>query len=194
LFAAPIFLDTTSAMRWLPLISLFSGARVGEIVQLQTTDLRREGDTWFFNITEESDGQSVKSAAGVRRVPVHPELIRCGLLDYRKKLPKGQLFPTLKPGGPDRRIGYDFPGVFSKFRESLGITRKRLGFHSFRKNVTTCLDNAEGVQETDIQALIGHERGFTLDTYSGGLGLAKLQTIVERIQYPGLKLTHLRTN
>jgi integrase len=45
LFAAPIFLDTTSAMRWLPLVSLFTGMRVGEIAQLQTTDLRSEGDT-----------------------------------------------------------------------------------------------------------------------------------------------------
>ena len=77
------------------------------------------------------------------------------------------MFPALKPGGPDKRIGYDFPGVFSKFRQSLGVTRKRLGFHSFRKNLTTCLDNREGAQETDIQALIGHERGFTLETYWG---------------------------
>ena len=57
--------------------------------------------------------------------------------------------------------------------------------------MTTCLDNTEGVQETDIAALDGHARGFTLDTYSGGKGLAKLQAIVEKITYPGLDLSHL---
>ncbi len=36
------------------------------------------------------------------------------------------------------------------------------------------------------RSLIGHGRGFTLDTYSGGKGLARLQGIVEKIAYPGL--------
>jgi hypothetical protein len=38
----------------------------------------------------------------------------------------------------------------------------------------------------DIAALIGHERGFTLETYSGGKGLRALREIMQRVRYPGL--------
>jgi integrase len=189
LFAA-VPLDWNDPMRWLPLVSLFSGARVGEIAQLRTTDVGRSGETWYLDIREEGEGQSVKTEAGIRKVPVHSMLERCGLLEYAKTLPDGQLFPGLRPGGPDRRIGFTFSDTFTEFRRGVGITRPQVSFHSFRKNFTTCLDNA-GVPETDIQALIGHERGFTLKTYSGGLALERLQKIVEKVQYPGVNLKHL---
>lgn len=39
--------------------------------------------------------------------------------------------------------------------------------------------------------LLGHVRGFTFDTYSGGKGLQTLKGIVERVECPGLKLDHL---
>jgi integrase len=60
-----------------------------------------------------------------------------------------------------------------------------VSFHSFRKTFVTCLDNA-GVPQHDIAAVVGHARGFTLDTYSGGKGLAKLRDIVEKASWPGL--------
>ena len=36
--------------------------------------------------------------------------------------------------------------------------------------------------------ILGHSRGFSLDTYSGGPGLARLQGIVKRNEYPGVAL------
>jgi len=36
-------------------------------------------------ITDEGEGQSVKTEAGIRRVPIHSELIRLGFLDYVRK-------------------------------------------------------------------------------------------------------------
>jgi site-specific recombinase XerD len=65
-----------------------------------------------------------------------------------------------------------------------------LSFHSLRKNFATALDNA-GATRDDIAALIGHERGFTLETYSGGKGLKALQAIMQRVKYPRLRLQHL---
>lgn len=126
----------------------------------------------------------------VRRVPIHRELVRCGLLEYLKALPPGQLFPGLKPGGPDGKLSWYFTRRYTDFRRSVGIDRPRVSFHSFRKNVTTALDNA-GVPNADIAALIGHERGFTLDVYSKGLEPKRLRGIVEKVKYPGLNLKHL---
>lgn len=164
--------------------------RLGEICQLQTGDVRRDGKVRFFNVTEETEGQRVKTAAAIRRVLVHSMLIKCGFLDYLKSLPAGSLRPALKPGGPDGKLSWYLSKRFTEFRRNVGADRPRVSFHSFRKNVATALDNAS-VNRGDIAALIDHERGFTLETYSGGKGLEALCQIAEKIKYPGLRLTHL---
>jgi hypothetical protein len=44
----------------------------------------------------------------------------------------------------------------------------------------------------EIAELIGHERGFTVETYAPlGLPIPVLKEFVERIKYPGLRLKHL---
>jgi integrase len=179
-----------TALQWIPLIALFSGMRQGEICQLRKHDVRAEHGIWFFDVTEQAENQSVKTVAGVRKVPVHSEIMRCGFPDYVKALPDGQLFRALRPGGPDGKLSWYFSRRYVEFRRSVGIDRKRISFHSFRKNVATTLDNA-GANRGDIAALIGHERGFTLDVYSGGKELPALKKIVELIRYDGLELSHL---
>ena len=63
--------------KWGMLLGMFTGARLNEMCQLDIADIQQDGDTWFLNITDESDdNNSVKSTAGKRRVPLHPELIR----------------------------------------------------------------------------------------------------------------------
>jgi len=203
LFHAPLFAvpaaerlrpaehTTETAMRWIPLIALYCGMRLGEICQLRTGDVKRERKTWFFNVAEEGEGQRVKTSSAIRHVPVHSVLIRCGLLDYLKALPEGQLFPGLKPGGPDKKLSWYFTRRYTEFRRGVGIERPRLSFHSYRKNFVTALDRAR-IPQADIAGLIGHERGFTLDVYAPlGLDLAALQRIMEKVRYPSLRLAHL---
>lgn len=71
---------------WVPLIMLFSGARPGEIGQLAVSDLRQQQGQWFVHITIEgethSEGKSVKTLGSMRVIPIHPELVRLGLLNY----------------------------------------------------------------------------------------------------------------
>jgi integrase len=179
-----------TALRWVPLIALFSGMRLGEICQLATGDLKRERNIWYFNVTEEGEGQQIKTDAGVRKVPLHSTLIKCGVLSYLKELPEGQLFPGLTPGGPDGKLSWYFTRRFTEYRRKLGVDRQRVAFHSFRKNVATALDN-EGVPQADVAAILGHERGFTFSTYSKGLEMPRLRQVVEKIKYPDLRLTQL---
>lgn len=179
-----------TALRWVPLIALFSGMRLNEICQLNTADIRYARKIWYFNVTEEAEGTRLKTEAAVRRVPMHGEIINCGFTAYWESLPDGPLFPGLKPGGPDLKHSWYFTRRYTKFRRRLGIHRPRVNFHSFRKNVTTALDNAR-VPQSDVAAIIGHERGFTFDTYSAGLDLPALQSIVDKIEFEGLKISHL---
>lgn len=179
------------ALAWLPLLALFSGMRSNELCQLHTGDILKEGDVWFFRVHSDREDQRLKSEAAERRVPIHSTLIACGFLHYVKALPDGQLFPALKPGGPDGKLNWYLSKQFPSHRRGLGITRLRVSFHSFRKNAAQALKDAR-TTPSEIAELIGHERGFTVETYAPlGLPLSELKELVERIGYPRLQLSHL---
>jgi integrase len=146
---------------------------------------------WLFNVTTEGGGQSLKTKAAARIVPVHNTLIRCGFIDYLKALPTGQLFPALKPGGPDGKLNWYLSKRFTEYRRQCGIDGPHVAFHSFRKNAAQALKDAR-TTPADIAELIGHERGFTVETYAPlGLPPPRLKSLIERIKYSGLRLNHL---
>jgi integrase len=124
---------------------------------------------------------------------VHSELVRCGFLEYLKALPHdGQLFPALKPGGPDGKFNHYFAKRFTVYRRASDVTAPRTSFHSFRKNVAQALKDKRATP-AEIAELIGHEQGFTLSVYAPmQLPLPALKELVERVKYPGLKLAHLQ--
>src|SRR5262245_58134296 len=191
----PIKYTFENAMAWVPLIGLFSGMRSNEICQMRAGDVRRERGIWIFNVSADGAGQSLKSEVAMRKVPVHSELIRFGFLDYVKALPRdGQLFPALKPGGPDGKYNHYFAKRFTVYRRRCGVTAPRTSFHSFRKNVAQALKDSRATP-AEIAELIGHEQGFTLSVYAPmQLPLQALKELIERVKYPGLRLNHLHIN
>lgn len=87
LFSQPLFTayDTpkgkksgSDAAYWVPLMALYSGARIGELSQLRTCDFGVVDGIPMLTITNTGEGQRVKSDAGLRSIPVHPELVRLG--------------------------------------------------------------------------------------------------------------------
>jgi integrase len=165
-------------MRWVPMIGAYSGMRSGEICSLTIADVRQEDGTWFFDIT------AAKTEAGVRRVPVHSEIIKAGFLEYVAGLPKdGPVFTSLRPGGPDAKRNWYFSKRFGVLRKRLGIGRPRVGFHSFRKSAVTKLERA-GIHESEAVQVLGHEKmSITYKVYGSGVRLRRLQEIVESIHY-----------
>jgi integrase len=185
--------DSKTALMWLPLIALFTGMREAEICQLRAGDIQEEDGITFINVAEQ-DGAKVKTEAAIRKVPVHPELISCGFLDYVEHVrAQGhkQLFPGLKPGGPDKKLSWYISKAFTVHRRTLGLDRHGLAFHSLRKNVATALERAR-VPENEAVQLLGHEKmSMSYSVYSLGLDLPGLQDVVERVRYNGLDLQHL---
>ena len=103
-----------------------------------------------------------------------------------------QLFPGLKPGGPDKKLSWYISKAFTVHRRTLGLDRPGLAFHSLRKNVATALERAR-VPENEAVQLLGHEKmSMSYSVYSLGLDLHGLQDVVERVQYNGLVLRHLQ--
>ena len=121
IFSLPVFVGASSTTAsspgatliadwhfWIPVICLYSGARLGEIAQLRTGDLKIVRGHWSFHITDEAEGQEVKTSGSRRVVPLHPELLRLGILKYHEHASAagdGQLFPELSPNEHGRLAG-----------------------------------------------------------------------------------------
>jgi integrase len=182
--ARPTLHSAKSALPWLTWIGAYSGMRLNETTGLDVADVKRVGDIWYFDLTQ------AKSEAGVRFVPVHSALIEAGFGEYLKHVKQGLLFPGLKPGGLDGKLGVYASKRFTVWRRALKLTdpdratdRDRLDYHSLRRSVVTALKRA-GISEADIAEVVGHEHPhITLGTYADRHLLTRLQAIVEAIRY-----------
>jgi integrase len=182
-----------SALPWAALIALYSGARLEEIAQLTTADVREEaanGATVTVIDVHNGGQNKLKNETSARLIPMHSALVHAGLLDYVKALKAGPLFPGLKrrtsKGG---KVGARLGELFRKRLVALGLKREGLCFHSFRHTVAGRLD-AAGVPQSDAARVLGHAvAGMSYGTYSqGGPGLKRVAATVEQISYEGLRL------
>jgi integrase len=190
---APAKHSPDTALPWAALIALYSGARLEEIAQLSTADIREavaNGATVTVIDIHNGGDNKLKNEASARLVPVHSALVRAGLLDYVKALKAGPLFPGLtrreSKGG---KIGARLGELFRKRLVALGLKREGLCFHSFRHTVAGRLD-AAGVPQSDAARVPGHAvAGVSYGTYSqAGPGLKRVAAVVEQIIYEGLRL------
>lgn len=91
-----------NARFWVPLIALFTGARLGEICQLDSTDIRAVDGLSCIVVSSRSlvgsADKRLKTSASDRLIPVHPTLIECGLLsfaDAKRKAGDTKLFDDI---------------------------------------------------------------------------------------------------
>ncbi len=182
--------------RWLPLLGLYTGARLGELCQLLVSDVRKIDDVWCVDINLE-DGKHVKTRAGQRQVPVHPELESLGFLQFVQSVRSAgqkRIFSEIEPG----KGGYlsENPSKwFGRFlKKTLGdeVTRsRRLAFHSYRHTVKDAL-RAAGIEERIQDALLGHESGHVSSVYGEGYKPPRLLQAISKISFPGLDLSAVR--
>ena len=165
-----------SANYWVPLIGLFTGARLNEICSLYLDNVRqiqgKSGESlWCFDILEEEHRpqKRLKNLASRRIIPVHKTLIELGFIDFLKvtqqQHPKQeQLFEELTcvHGSFTRKVSRFWNEIYLK---RLGVKNSKLNFHSFRHTVADTLKQA-GVQPHFINELLGHSQGnIDLDRY-----------------------------
>jgi integrase len=184
------------------LIALFSGMRMNEICQLDTTDVRHIDGVDCFLIshrsTNGSDDKRVKTANSERFVPVHPRLTELGLMDFiasRRSGSQRKLFSEL----PLSTTGYysdPFSKWFKRFVEKTGANRPKTCFHSFRHNFRDALREAR--IDHDIALALGgwasgsgKESVEVAEAYGRGFKVATLAEAMKLVQYPNLELSHL---
>lgn len=184
---------------WVPLIALFTGMRLYEIVQLYvedivSVDLVEGGSVYCFDINKDGEDKTLKTQTSKRRIPVHKTLLDIGFLNYvaeMKKAGSKRLFPDVPLAKSDGTYSSTFSKRFRHFLDNLGIKHKKISFHSFRHSFEdACRDSSVPQEVTD--ALQGHAQKGMAGRYGNGFSLEVLSEAVERIRYRGLNLDHLR--
>ena len=183
------------AAKWLPLLALYTGARVEELGQLLVSDVGVEDEQHFIHINTLDEGKRVKTESSHRKVPLHPEVIRLGFLEYveeRRCSECQRVFPDLRPDRNGVLTG-NWSKWWGRYAREHGITDKRKVFHSFRHTFKTAC-RAAGIPEEIHDALTGHSRGGVGQSYGEhGLPLSVLAPELARIRFPGLKIPDDKT-
>ncbi|MGW8159957.1 MAG: site-specific integrase [Desulfoprunum sp.] len=168
---------------WLPLLGLFTGARIEELCQLYLDDIYKKDGILVLDINSSHD-KKVKTVSGQRVIPVHSRLIAFGIENYAATLrAKGEkrLFPELKKS----RDGYSQGASkwFSRYRKRNGVVDPKTTFHSFRHTVVDHLKQKHIAKEL-IAAIVGHkDESITTGLYGKEYQPNTLQPIIEQLVF-----------
>ena len=146
----------------------------------------------LFDVNAEGD-KSLKAKASRRLVPIHSELVHCGFLRHVQSVRDAghdRLFPDLSRNAMGKWSG-SWSKWWSRYQRSMGITDKRKVFHSFRHRFRDALRDAR-VPEDVANRLMGHTDPSMGGRYGRGFNVEVLAEEVNKIEYPGLDLGHLR--
>ncbi len=169
--------------RWIPLVCIFTGARISEVAQLSIGDVCEHHGHWFFEFKEDAaTGKRTKSKK-CRHVAVHPRLIELGFLELVQRQlgvqdPVEPLFGKIAPGS--RGDAGALPSRFWRnYLQKIGIKAARdgLGAHSFRHRLTDELRSAGYLDEQIGPLVLGHAGSATRTTRGYGVipqGTAKM--------------------
>lgn len=175
---------------WLPLISLWSGARSNEIGQLLLMDIKQEDGVDYLHVIDDTEGKRVKTKAGRRKVPIHDQLKALGFMDLfddrRKRYgPKDRLFPDLKVGA-NGYYSHNVTKFFSPYMEKIGIKTEKTSFHSLRHNFQDACRHSK-MFPGHREAIAGREEGGVGGAYGGeGYHLTDLNEALQTIRYPSV--------
>lgn len=189
------------AAYWLPLLSLYTGARQTELGQLHPEDVCQERyddlegnecSAWVVRIVEnKSRGQKVKTEGSERRVPLHRDLIRLGFLEVvadARTQGRERIFYSIKAASSGELMG-NWSKWFGRYiRKTCMMTDRRVVFHSFRHSFKD-LARACMLDTAVHNAITGHETGDVADKYGSlDFPLGPLVDAIDRYRIPGLVL------
>ncbi len=176
---------------WVPLLALFSGARLGEICGLRTDEIVDRDCIPVIHVRDRPDRHTKGRKS--RFIPVHSTLVELGFIAFveeRRKLGSAMLFPEQKSNSLDH-WGDDVSDWFKRLVKRLGLEGRKLTMHSFRHSFEDALREAD-LHDTPLgNALTGRRTGGVSRDYGKGFSTSRLSAAVERVQYPGLSLAHL---
>ncbi|WP_374393795.1 site-specific integrase [Tabrizicola sp.] len=167
----------TAAKRWIPILCAFTGARVVEVAQLRKEDARKEGQRWVIRISPEAG--SVKTGV-YRDVPLHPQIISLGFIDFVKSSKSGPLFHNAAK--PEKYLdgARVTAGRLSEWLNRTGVVPEGVQpSHGWRHRFKT-LGRELGLSDRIVDAIQGHAGRTAGDGY-GDVSILAMARVIDAL-------------
>lgn len=167
---------------WVPVLLATTGARPNEVCQLTLDDLFTDAETdlLYFRISDEGEGQRVKTQTSIRDVPIPQIVLDLGFAEYVERVrrfnrPRGRpqkdlvirLFTDIratKVGEWARNPARWFNEQYLKQIDLLSIKKKRM--YSFRSTLINKAYEAKAQQAVVTKIVGHHDRSSPSDVHT----------------------------
>lgn len=186
---------------WLPLLGLYTGARLSELCQLRLEDIRQELGVWIISINRTGSKQ-LKTSDSERLVPIHKQLIETGFLEYHQARldivehdVKAPLFENIRVYGdlsPGHVASRWYLGSSQRSHGYLGLCglgEEGLTYHGLRHTFINQF-RRQNLDLAKAKALVGHADKSTTGGYGDCYPSDVLKDEIDKIDF-GLGLDHI---
>jgi integrase len=143
---------TAAAKRWVPFLCAYTGARVGEIVQLRKQDVRCEKGVWLITITPEAGTVKDKKS---REVVLHEHLVELGFPAFAEASGAGYLFLSANLGDDIRGVWQAIKNRLTDFAREVVTDAKVAPNHGWRHTFKT-IGREVGIEDSVLDGICGH--------------------------------------
>lgn len=173
---------------WLPVMAMYTGARLEELGQIRVEDIKKEKGIWFIDMLnlEEKKGEPehrFKNMQSRRKVPIHNQLLELGFLGYVEQMKErdaARIFPYLQSS--TEQVTANFSKWWGRYARKHGGFGKQKVFHSFRHSAKDALRDAE-IDSQVLDALQGHAPITEGQKYGRGHSLKILKKAIDKLEY-----------
>ncbi|MCX4025608.1 site-specific integrase [Endozoicomonas sp. SM1973] len=164
---------------WVPVLALYTGARLEEISQLDVDDIKQSEGIYYLDIHDRGSHQ-LKNKSSIRKTPLHKDLLEIGLLEYiNSRKDEVKLFNLSLLQGI---YGKTVSAWFTFIKNKLNFPSTKV-FHSFRHTFRDFAVESR-VPSEHIKALLGHTQGdMTHGVYGSGFSLSLLNESMQQIDF-----------
>lgn len=186
---------------WLPLLGLFTGARLSELCQLRLDDIRQELGVWLISINR-SGSKQLKTFDSERLVPIHRQLIESGFLEFHQarleaveRDGKAPLFENIRvygdlsPGHVASRWYLGSSQISRGYLGLCGLGDDGLTYHGLRHTFINQF-RRQNLDLAKAKALVGHSDKSTTGGYGDCYPSGVLKNELDKIDF-GLGLGHI---
>lgn len=172
---------THAAKRWVPWLCAYTGARVGEMVQLRKEDFRQAGKNWILTITPEAGTVKDKEA---RELVLHAHLVETGLLDFVRGSAPGYLFLTQRKDGERRGVWRSTKNRITAFVREV-VTDTRVAPNHGWRHLFKTVGREAGIEDSVLDGICGH----AAKSVGGSYGEVSLKAQIAAMRkFPRFKL------
>lgn len=167
----------SASRRWAPWICAYTGARIQEVCWLSRSDIKQEDGIWIIHFPTTKTNVA-------RKVPVHPELLAEGLLEFRKDAPEGFLFVgdvPQKPGATRSAQEQRASELAEWVQEQVELGEGVSPNHGWRHTFVTRAEEA-GISKRFSNAITGHNHQKDVSDGYFGVRMSALKKRMDR--YP----------